>query len=133
VGIPLLHLADATAHAVTRAGHRTVGLLGTAFTMEQDFYRDRLASHGLEVIIPDAAERADAHRIIYEELVLGVVTDDSRARYREIIASLCERGVQGVILGCTEIELLVTDPDSAVPVFPTTRIHAEAAVRKALG
>lgn len=130
--IPLLHVVDATADVVTASGIRTVGLLGTAFTMEQDFYRDRLATHGLTVIIPDAAQRAIAHRIIYEELVLGVVTEESRVQYREIIAALVEQGVEGVILGCTEIELLVSDADSPVPVFPTTLIHAEAAVREAL-
>jgi aspartate racemase len=131
--IPLLHVVDATADVVIAAGIRTVGLLGTAFTMEQDFYRDRLAARSLTVIIPDAEHRAIAHRIIYEELVLGIVTEESRAQCREIIAALCEQGVEGVILGCTEIELLVTDADSPVPVFPTTLIHAEAAVREALG
>jgi aspartate racemase len=133
VTIPLLHLADATALAVTAAGVGVVGLLGTAFTMEQDFYRARLAEHGLSVLTPDAAGRAVVHRIIYDELVLGIVTESSRARYREIIASLVERGARGIILGCTEIELLVAQDDSAVPVFPTTRIHAEAAAREALG
>ena len=130
--IPLLHLADATGDAVTAAGVEAVGLLGTAFTMEQDFYKDRLAGHGLTVLIPDAAQRAAVHRIIYEELVLGIVEESSRAQYREVIAALVDRGVQGVILGCTEIELLVSQTDSPVPVFPTTRIHAEAAVREAL-
>jgi aspartate racemase len=130
--IPLLHLADATADAVTAVGLKTVGLLGTAFTMEQDFYRNRLADHGLTVLVPDEPQRATVHRIIYEELVLGIVKDSSRARYREVIDALVDRGAQGVILGCTEIELLVSQADSAVPVFPTTRIHAEAAVREAL-
>lgn len=131
-GIPLVHLADATAEVVAAAGIRTVGLLGTAFTMEQDFYRERLEHHGLEVLVPDAPQRAVVHRVIYDELVLGVVNESSRQRYREIIASLVDRGAQGVILGCTEIELLVGADDSAVPVFPTTRIHTEAAVRAAL-
>jgi aspartate racemase len=130
--VPLLNLADATATAVTAANLSTVGLLGTAFTMEQDFYKDRLASHGLTVIIPSEAERAIVHRIIYEELVLGIVEESSRAQYRATIASLCARGAEGIILGCTEIELLVSASDSPVPVFPTTRIHAEAAVREAL-
>jgi aspartate racemase len=130
--IPLLHLADATATAVMAANIHTVGLLGTAFTMEQDFYKDRLTGHGLTVIVPNEAERAIVHRIIYTELVLGIVEDSSRAEYRAIIASLCQRGAEGIILGCTEIELLVSASDSPVRVFPTTRIHAEAAVREAL-
>ena len=132
VGIPLLHLADATAHAVLAAGVTTVGLLGTAFTMEQDFYRDRLASHGLEVIIPNADDRAVVHRVIYDELCLGIVRDSSRDEYRRIMAELASRGAQGVILGCTEIELLVGAGDATVPVFPTTRIHVTAAVDAAL-
>ncbi|MEV0192893.1 aspartate/glutamate racemase family protein [Kitasatospora purpeofusca] len=132
VSVPLLHLADATAAAVLAAGVTRVGLLGTAFTMEQDFYRDRLASRGLDVLVPDPAGRALVHRVIYEELCLGVVREESRAEYRRVIAELVARGAQGVILGCTEIELLVGPGDSAVPVFPTTRIHAEAAVTAAL-
>jgi len=132
VSIPLLHLADTTAIAVAERGISTIGLLGTAFTMEQDFYKDRVAAHGLTVIVPDAAQRAVIHRVIYEELVLGVANDASREQYVEIIASLHERGAEGVILGCTEIELLVGETDSPIPVFPTTRLHAEAAVRTAL-
>jgi aspartate racemase len=130
--IPLLHLADATAEVVRDAGIGVVGLLGTAFTMEQAFYRERLESAGLTVLIPDASERAIVHRIIYDELVLGVVNESSREQYRQVIRSLVERGAEGVILGCTEIELLVGAADSPVPVFPTTRIHAEAAVALAL-
>jgi len=132
VSIPLLHLADVTADAVIARGIRSVGLLGTAFTMEQDFYRDRLAGRGLEVIVPDAAQREIVHRVIYEELVLGIVTEESRTRYEAVIASLRERGAEGVILGCTEIELLIGQENSPIPVFPTTRIHAEAAVEFAL-
>ncbi|MFD7320874.1 aspartate/glutamate racemase family protein [Streptomyces sp. NPDC059875] len=132
VSVPLLHLGDATARAVRAQGLTTVGLLGTAFTMEQDFYRDRLASHGLTVLVPDADDRAAVHRIIYEELCLGIVTEDSRATYQQIIDRLVAAGAQGVILGCTEIELLVRPQDSPVPVFPTTRIHVEAAVDEAL-
>ncbi|MFI2368624.1 aspartate/glutamate racemase family protein [Streptomyces sp. NPDC018833] len=132
VGVPLLHLADATAGAVRAQGLATVGLLGTAFTMEQDFYRDRLASHGLTVLTPHAAERALVHRVIYEELCLGVVREESRAAYRQVIDGLVARGAEGVILGCTEIELLIGADDSRVPVFPTTRLHAEAAVTAAL-
>lgn len=132
VGIPLLHLADATAYAVRRAGVERVGLLGTAFTMEQAFYRDRLASHGIEVLVPDAAERSLVHRVIYDELCQGVVREESRAAYRSVIAGLVERGAQGIVLGCTEIELLVRTEDAAVPLFPTTRLHVEAALDAAL-
>jgi len=130
--IPVLHLADTTADAVRAAGLDRVGLLGTAFTMEQDFYAGRLAEHGLDVLVPETGERADVHRIIYEELVVGIVTEPSRQRYREVIDALVARGAQGVILGCTEIELLVGPADSPVPVFPTTRLHAVAAVDHAL-
>jgi aspartate racemase len=132
-GLPLLHLGDATAAAVRQAGLRTVGFLGTGFSMEQDFYTGRLAAHGLDVLIPDAADRAEVHRVIYEELVVGVVRDESRQAYRDVIARLVERGAEGVILGCTEIELLVGEQDSPVPVFPTTRLHAELAADHALG
>lgn len=132
VSVPLLHLADATAGAVLAAGVRRVGLLGTAFTMEQDFYRERLAGHGLEVLVPDGAGRALVHRVIYEELCVGVVREESREAYRKVIAELVAAGAEGVVLGCTEIELLVGAGDSPVPVFPTTRIHAEAAVTAAL-
>lgn len=132
VSIPLLHLADTTADAVTNAGIRTVALLGTAFTMEQDFYKERLASHGLTVVVPDEAQRQIVHQIIYEELVLGVVRDESREEYVQIIDSLHDLGAEGVILGCTEIELLIGAQDSSLPVFPTTRLHAEAAVQMAL-
>ncbi|SDO63003.1 aspartate racemase [Nakamurella panacisegetis] len=132
LGIPFLHLADTTARAVIAAGMTTVGLLGTAFTMEQDFYRERLASHGLSVLIPEAADRAEVHRVIYEELCLGVVREESRQIYREVIERLVAAGAEGVILGCTEIELLVGAEDSPVPVFPTTRLHVEAAVNWSL-
>ncbi|MFH8562621.1 aspartate/glutamate racemase family protein [Streptomyces sp. NPDC017988] len=132
ISVPLLHLGDATAEAVRAAGLRTVGLLGTAFTMEQDFYRERLAGHGLEVLVPDEAGRAVVHRVIYEELCLGVVRDESRVAYQEVIAGLVRRGAEGVILGCTEIELLIRQEHSTVPVFPTTRLHAQAAVEAAL-
>ena len=132
IDIPLLHLGDATALAVGRQGLRTVGLLGTAFTMEQAFYRDRLASHGLEVLVPPADDRADVHRIIYDELCLGVIREESRQIYRDVIARLIGAGAEGIILGCTEIELLVAASDSAVPVFPTTRLHVEAALDAAL-
>jgi aspartate racemase len=132
VSIPLLHLADAIAAAVIDAGIGTVGLLGTAFTMEQDFYRERLANHGLRVLVPGADDRAEVHRIIYDELCLGIIRESSRETYRAVINSLVEAGADGVILGCTEIELLIGPSDSPVPVFPTTRLHVEAAVTAAL-
>jgi aspartate racemase len=131
--VPFLHLADATAQAAVARGLMKVGLLGTAFTMEQDFYRDRLARHGLEVVVPDAADRALVHRVIYEELCLGIVTERSRLDYVEVIGRLAGAGCEGVILGCTEIELLIGPDDSPVPVLATTRLHAEAAVALALG
>jgi aspartate racemase len=132
VSIPLLHLGDATAAAVRAQGLRRVGLLGTAFTMEQDFYRRRLADHGLSVCVPDADDRALVHRTIYDELCLGIVKDDSRRAFQRVITALAEDGAEGIILGCTEIELLVGRADSSLPVFPTARLHAQAAVDRAL-
>jgi aspartate racemase len=132
IGIPFLHLADTTARAVRHADLTTVGLLGTAFTMEQAFYRDRLASHGLTVVVPPADDRAQVHRIIYDELCLGSIRENSRQTYREVIGRLVRAGAQGIVLGCTEIELLVSAADSAVPVFATTRLHVEAAVDESL-
>lgn len=133
VRIPLLHIADPTAEAVKQAGLRTVGLLGTRFTMEEDFYRGRLeARHGLKVVIPDAADRDLVHRVIYDELCLGVTLDESRAAYREIIGRLVAQGAQGIILGCTEIGLLVKTEDAPVPLFDTTALHAASAVEFAL-
>jgi aspartate racemase len=132
VGIPLVHLADATADAVHRAGLGVVGLLGTAFTMEQAFYRDRLAANGLTVLVPGEADRATVHRVIYDELCLGVVSEQSRVAFVAVIGRLVEAGAQGVILGCTEIELLISPQDSPVPVFATTRLHVQAAVDLAL-
>jgi aspartate racemase len=128
VDIPLLHIADVAADAALAAGVRRVGLLGTAYTMEQDFYRDRLAATGLEVIVPAAAGRAEVHRVIYEELSRGVLREESRAYCRGVISSLVDAGATGVILGCTELELLIGPDDSPVPVFPTTRLHVAAAV-----
>jgi aspartate racemase len=134
VKIPLLHIADPTAAAIQAAGLTKVGLLGTAFTMEQDFYRGRLEDKfGLEVLVPEAEDRKAVHEIIYRELVAGQVLDASREVYRAVIARLVERGAQGVILGCTEIMLLIGQADSAVPIFDTTTLHATAAVEKALG
>ena len=133
VDLPLLHIADATAAAIRTAGISRVGLLGTRFTMEQDFYRGQLAEkHGLEVLIPEEADRELVHKVIYNELCLGIVKQESREGFAEIIRRLAARGAQGVILGCTEIEGLVRQEDSPVPVFPTTRIHAVAAVEWAL-
>jgi aspartate racemase len=132
ISIPMPHLADTTAAAVTAAGLSTVGLLGTAFVMEQDFYRDRLAARGLKVIVPPAADRALVHQVIYDELCVGIVRDASRRRYVEVIQRLVAAGAQGVILGCTEIELLIGPKNSPVPVFPTTQLHALAAVDLAL-
>lgn len=132
VSVPVVHIADATAAALTNAGVTRAGLLGTAFTMERDFYRSRLATHGIETLVPGPEDRATVHRVIYDELVLGVVRDQSRAQYRTVIERLVADGADGIILGCTEIELLVSAADSSVPVFPTTRIHAETLVTVAL-
>lgn len=133
VHIALLHIADPTAQAIKAAGLQRVALLGTRFTMEQAFYRERLEQrHGIEVLIPDEAQRADVHRVIYEELCLGQVLDGSRTIYREIIASLVARGAQAVILGCTEIGLLVGSDDASVPLFDTTYLHALSAAQWAL-
>jgi aspartate racemase len=129
VKIPLLHIVDPTAARVRARGMTRVGLLGTAFTMEQDFYKGRLARcFGLEVLVPDAEDRALVHRVIYEELVKGEVRPASRESYRGVIARLVKRGAEGVVLGCTEIGLLMGAADSPVPLFDTTRIHVEAAV-----
>ena len=132
VRVPLVHIGDTVAARVHEAGLTKVGLLGTAFTMEQDFYKDRIAGHGLEVITPEAGDRAFIHRVIFEELACGVISDESRAAYQRIIEGLVARGAQGIILGCTEIELLIKASDSSVPVFPTAAIHIEAAVDLAL-
>lgn len=133
VGIPLLHIADAAAAEIKAQGLGKVGLLGTRFTMEGDFYRTRIREkHGIDVIIPDAADRETVHAVIYEELVLGVINPASRRRFREIIDRLAAAGAQGVILGCTEIPLLVGQQDSGLPLFDTTRIHARRAVELSL-
>lgn len=132
VDVPFINLIDATAAAVASRGIRTVGLLGTAFTMEQAFYRDGLAAHGLTVLTPVAADRAAVHRIIYEELCVGMASDSSLAEFVRIIERLSNQGAEGVVLGCTEIELLIAQEHTKVPLFPTTAIHAEAAVSAAL-
>ncbi len=131
IGIPFLHIADTTAAAVLEAGVRRVGLLGTAFTMEKPFYRERLEQQGIDVLVPDAEDRAGVHAVIYDELVHGVIRPESRASYREVIERLVARGAEGIILGCTEIELLVSSDDAPVPVFPTTALHVDAALAAA--
>ncbi|CAM4291229.1 aspartate/glutamate racemase family protein [Paenibacillus tarimensis] len=131
-GLPLLHIADAAGTIIQQAKLHKIGLLGTRFTMEESFYVDRLQEgFGIEAIVPDQGERNEIHRIIFEELCLGVMKDDSRARFNEIIAGLTERGAEGIILGCTEIALLVRPEDSVVPVFDTTALHARRAVELA--
>ena len=133
INIPFLHIADATAEKVKTAGIKRIGLLGTRFTMEHDFYKGRLINNfGLEVLTPNEKDREIVHRVIYEELVLGKIVEDSRKEYRRIIHALIEQGAEGIILGCTEIELLVKAQDASVPLFPTSYIHAVAAVEKAL-
>jgi aspartate racemase len=133
IQIPFLHIADATGEQVTKCGLRRVGLLGTRFTMEEDFYRGRLrARYGLDVLIPDAGDREVVHRVIYDELCAGQILPASRAAYIRIMERLTAAGAEGIILGCTEIGLLVSQADSAVPLFDTTRIHAEAAVEYAI-
>jgi aspartate racemase len=133
VDVPLVHIADTTAHAIRAAGLGTVGLLATGYTMEQEFYVGRLRDkHGLEVIVPEADDRALVHRVIYGELCVGVVRDDSRDEYRRVMERLVERGAEAILLGCTEIELLVGPEDASVPTFDTTRLHAERAVELAL-
>jgi aspartate racemase len=133
VRIPLLHIADATAERIRQDGFNPVGLLGTRFTMKQEFYRDRLERfHGLTVLIPEREDRELVHRIIYDELCLGKFTGEAREEYQRIIGELVTRGAQAVILGCMEIALLVAPQDAAVPLFDTTRIHAQSAAERAL-
>jgi len=133
VRIPLFHIADPTADAIKNAGLSIVGLLGTRFTMEQAFYKDRLNQrHGLQVLIPNQQDREIIHRVIYEELCLGKVIDESRTEYRRVMANLIGQGAEAIILGCTEISLLVDQRDSSVPLFDTTSIHARTAAEWAL-
>lgn len=133
VRIPLFHIADPTAEAIKDAGLSTVGLLGTRFTMGQAFYKDRLRErHGLQVLIPNQADREALHRVIYEELCLGRVVEESRAEYRRIMSDLVDQGAEGIVLGCTEISLLVAQQDSTVPLFDTTTIHARKAAEWAI-
>jgi aspartate racemase len=133
VRIPLLHIADPTADAIKRSGFSTVGLLGTLFTMEQPFYKDRLRQrHGLTVLVPTSSDQEVIHRVIYEELCLGKIVAESRSEYRRIMASLVDQGAEAIILGCTEISLLVGQSDAAVPLFDTTALHARKAAERAL-
>ncbi len=133
VTVPFIHIGDATAQRIRAKGYRRVGLLGTRFTMEEDFYIDRLRAHGLDVLVPPAEARADVNRIIYDELCLGIVTDASRRRYRELMAALVAGGAECMILGCTEITMLVGPGDASVETFDTTAIHAETAADFAIG
>jgi aspartate racemase len=132
ISVPLLHIVDVTAERVSAAGLGTVGLLGSRFTMEDGFYQERMQAHGLRVLVPGEADRLLVHRVIFEELCAGVITQASRQAYREVITRLAAAGAQGIILGCTEIELLIGRADSPLEVFPTTRIHAEAALTAAM-
>jgi aspartate racemase len=132
VSIPLLHIGDAVADAARTLGLQRLGLLGTAYTMEQDFYRSKLAAHGLTVITPRARDRAIVHEVIFGELCIGLMRDESRQQYQRIIGELVAAGAEGIILGCTEIELLLRAEDSPVPLLATTRLHVEAAVARSL-
>ena len=132
ISIPFLHIAEPAAQAALNIDAHTVGLLGTAFTMEQDFLKQRLIAQGLTVLVPDDVERKDVHRIIYDELCVGVISDESRKIYQRVIETLTARGAQAIILGCTEIGLLVKPEHSALPLLDTTELHAQAAVAFAL-
>lgn len=132
VNVPMLSLLDAVGEAILARGTSTVGLLGTAFTVEKPFYRDSLAEKGITVLVPDANDRGYVNDVIYNELVAGEIRDESRARFVAIIKKLAERGAEGIILGCTEIPLLVSESDAGTPLFDTTAIHAEAALNYAL-
>lgn len=133
VRVPVLHIVDVTAEAINRNGQTRVGLLGTKFTMEQDFYKGRLRDkHGLEVLIPSAEERQEVHDILYSELCLGKIKELSREKFKSVIQNLVDQGAEGIILGCTEIPLIVSQDDYAIPLYDTTRLHAQAAVDFAL-
>jgi len=132
ISIPILHIANATANQIRNSGIKTIGLLGTKYTMEHDFYKSRMISNGIEVLIPNSEEREEVNKVIFEELVLGKVEQSSREYYKKVIQSLINRGAEGIILGCTEIGLLVKSEDSEVPLFDTTVIHAMAAVNTSL-
>lgn len=132
INIPILHIADATANQIKKLNLKTVGLLGTKYTMEQDFYKSRIESNGIRVLVPNQTEREKINKIIYEELCLGNIKQSSRDYYKEVIKNLVANGAEGIILGCTEIGLLVKEEDSEVPIFDTTEIHAIESVNKAL-
>ena len=133
ISIPLLHIADATAAKLVKNGITKAGLLGTRFTMEQDFYKDRLTERfGIEVVVPSSNDQTIVHNVIYDELCRGVINPDSKEQYLTIVKNLFEQGAQAVILGCTEIALLINQNDTSVPLYDTTEIHAEAAVNLAL-
>lgn len=132
VSIPLIHIAEATAEVLKQQDITTVGLLGTKYTMTQDFYKQKLIDAGISVVIPDEQGVALVNRVIYDELCLGIIKEDSRQQFVSVIEDLHSRGAQGVILGCTEIGLLISQADTALPVFDTTKIHAEAAAAYAL-
>jgi len=132
VTIPLVHIVDSVAVVVSAGGMRRVGLLGTRFTMEEPFWADRMGGHGIDVVVPEPEDREVVHRIIYDELCVGVFTDASRTRYVDIVERLAARGAEGVVLGCTEIELLVRPTDTSVPLFPSTALHVRGAVDAAL-
>jgi aspartate racemase len=133
ISVPLLHIADVTAAAILAQGIKSVGLLGTRFTMEQPFYVDRLASHGVECVVPTASQRIEVHRIIFEELCKGEISDTSRQTLQTICVDLFTRGAQGIVLGCTELPMIIKNSDVALPLFDTTTLHALAAVDFALG
>ncbi|NLB88952.1 MAG: aspartate/glutamate racemase family protein [Syntrophomonadaceae bacterium] len=132
INIPILHIADASAKEIKKNNINTVGLLGTKYTMEQDFYKTRIESHGINVLIPDDTEREMVNKIIYKELCLGIIQESSRDYYKNVIKNLVHRGAEGIILGCTEIGLLIKNEDAEIPLFDTTKIHAVEAVNKAL-
>ena len=133
IAIPFLHIADATGMAIQKQGLKTVGLLGTKFTMEEDFYKTRLIQkYHLDILLPSPEERETIHRVIYEELCLGILEDASRSQYMQIVRELRDRGAEGIILGCTEIGLLIQQQHSPIPLFDTTEIHARTAVEYAL-
>ena len=132
IKVPLLHIADATADAIRTQGLHTVGLLGTRFTMEQSFYVDHMAERGVTCLVPDKAEREEVHRIIFEELCRGHVLPSSRQTLQDMCSRLCAQGAQGIVLGCTELPLILSEEDLPVPIFDTTRLHALAAVEFAL-
>ena len=132
ISVPILHIADATAEALIRNGIKRVGLLGTKYTLTQDFYKDRIAAKGLDVLVPEPAQIERVNAVIYDELCLGIVSEKSKKEYLRIIADLKSRGAEAVILGCTEIGLLISQEDSDIPVFDTAKIHAQLAAQKAV-